>query len=286
MAKTPLRLLSPKNDFVFKQLFGDAKHTKPLESFLQATLGLPEEEFAELLIIDPNMNPEHEDDKHSILDVHVRMRSGREVDVEIQTQSMPDMCNRLQYYTARLVTGQIQAGGDYGELPQSVTIAITDFRLWPGRGRYHHRFCLYEPDAEIPYPNSMEIHTLELPKLPADGDGSKLWEWLRFIASETRDEFEVLAGKDVAMAEAYGRLMELSQDEKSRLRALAHEKFVRDQANRMRGARMEGEARGEAAALKKVARQMLLRHMPVDAIAEMTGLTEPEIKRLSKGRRR
>ncbi len=38
-------ILSPKNDFVFKQLFGDARHTAPLADFLQAVLGLPKEEF-------------------------------------------------------------------------------------------------------------------------------------------------------------------------------------------------------------------------------------------------
>ncbi len=300
--KTPLPLLSPKNDFVFKQIFGDARHTRPLESFLQATLGFQPEEFAELAIVDPNLNPEHEDDKHSILDVRVKLRSGKEVDVEIQAHAMPDMHNRLQYYTARLVSGQMQSGEDYSVLPQSITIAITDFGMWPGKGRYHHRFYLYDPDAELPYPNSLEIHTLELPKLPKDGDGSKLWEWLRFISSKTRDEFEALAGKDDAMAEAYGRLVVLSEDEKERLRALAREKFARDHANRMRGAReeglakglkkgraegrAEGRAAGRAEIQEKVAREMLALQLPLDVIAKATELSEAEITRLGKRRRK
>lgn len=286
--KAPLQLLSPKNDFVFKQIFGDAKNTRPLESFLQATLELPAEEFQELSIIDPNMNPEHESDKLSILDVHVKMRSGKEVDIEIQTQVMPDMCNRLQYYTAKMLANQIQSGEKYSALSQVITIAIVDFTLWPDRKRYHHRFCMHEPEAEILYPDSMEIHTLELPKIPRDYDGSKLCDWLRFISSRTKKEFEFLAGKDTAMAEAYSRLMVLSQDEKERLRALAHEKFVRDHASRMQGAReeglAEGLAKGEARAMQKIARQMLLRHTPVEEIAAITGLPEAEITRLSKRR--
>ena len=63
MTDAPFDILSPKYDFVFKQLFGDANHTAPLEAFLQAALGLPAEEFAGLAVGDPNMNREFEDDK-------------------------------------------------------------------------------------------------------------------------------------------------------------------------------------------------------------------------------
>ena len=58
MSETPSSILSPKNDFVFKQLFGDSAHIAPLAAFLQAALNLPAEEFVDLAIADPNLNQE------------------------------------------------------------------------------------------------------------------------------------------------------------------------------------------------------------------------------------
>jgi hypothetical protein len=40
----PKRILSPKNDFVFKLIFGDQRNTDILADFLKAALKLPAEE--------------------------------------------------------------------------------------------------------------------------------------------------------------------------------------------------------------------------------------------------
>ncbi len=282
MTDAPLSLLSPKNDFVFKQIFGDANDVDPLASFLQAALGLPEEEFADLAIVDPNLNSEYDGDKHCILDVRIKTRSGREIDVEIQVRPTDDIYNRIQCYTAKMVAGQVKAGESYGVMAQSITIVITDFWMWKQDARYHHRFRLYDAEAEMLYPDSMEIHTLELPKLPENSDGSALWNWLKFISSETRDEFESLAGKDAVMAKAYGRLMELSADEKARYRAEAHDKWVWDNNSRMRQSRREGMEEGRREARIEMARQMLELQLPLDIIAKTTSLPEAEIERLQR----
>lgn len=290
MTDAPLDLLSPKNDFVFKQIFGNAKDIDPLAGFLQAALGFPEDEFADLTIIDPNLNAEYDRDKHCILDVRIKTRSGRNIDVEIQVKPTDDIYNRIQCYTAKMVAGQVKAGESYGVMAQSITIVITDFWMWRKDARYHHCFRLHDPETEIVYPDSMEIHTLELPKLPKSSDGTALWNWLKFISSETRADFESLAGKDTVMAKAIGRLMELSADEAARLRAEAHAKWVWDDNSRMRQSRREGreeglaegEAKGKAEARLEMVRQMLQMKMPLDLISKATGLTEAEIERLEK----
>ncbi len=285
MTDAPPDILSPKNDFVFKQIFGDAKNIDPLAAFLQAALELPEEEFADLAIVDPNLNSEYDGDKHCILDVRIKTRSGREIDVEIQVRPTDDIYNRIQCYTAKMVAGQVKAGESYGGMPQSITIVITDFWMWRKDTRYHHRFQLYDSEAEIAYPDSMEIHTLELPKLPENSDGTALWNWLKFISSETRDEFASLAEKDAAMAKAYGRLMELSADEEARYRAEAHAKWVWDENSRMRKSRREGLEEGRAEARREkaqIARRLIRMRMAFDDIANVTGLSEAEIEQLSK----
>ncbi len=284
MPEAPMPILSPKNDFVFKQIFGDANHIAPLSAFLQAALGLQEDEFAGLAVVDPNLNPEHEGDKHCILDVRITTRSGREVDVEIQVERTEELCDRIQYYTARMVAGKVKAGDGYLGMPQSISIVILDYREWED-GLYHHRFRLYDPDAGLPYPNSMEIHTLELPKRPAASDGSGLWDWLTFLSSRTREEFDSLAGKGNAMAEAVARLKELSADERAQLQAEAREKWLWDQAARERQHKREGLAEGLAEGRAntqiEIARRLLGMNMPLIDIVSATGLSEAEIDRLA-----
>ncbi len=285
MTETPIDILSPKNDFVFKQLFGDAQHTAPLEAFLQATLGLPAEEFVNLTVADPNLNREYEDDKLCILDVRITTRSGRDVDVEIQVRPSDELCDRIQCYVARMVTEKVKIGGRY-KVPQSISIVITDHVLWEeDGGRYHHHFRLFDSEAGLPYPNSMEIHTLELPKIPKDSDGTALWKWLKFISSETRDEFESLAGKDTVMTEALLKLMDMSMDQTTRRRAESRAKALWDEAARVRQSREEGEAigeaRGEAKKQAEIVRRLLHRNMPFAEIAELTACSITEIERLA-----
>ena len=167
-------------------------------------------------------------------------------------------------------------------MAQSVSIVIMDFRMWEQDALYHHRFSLYDREAAMAYPNSMEIHTLELPKLPKDSDGTALWNWLRFISSRTREEFALLTGKDTIMAEAYARLVKLSADEQARWRQESREKWEWDNAARMRQSRREGLAEGETKGQAGIVRHMLARHMSVAEIAEMTGLSEAEIEQLQK----
>ena len=51
MSKEPL---SPKNDFVFKLLFGEQTRLDILQNFLMAVLDLPAEEYGHLVIVDPH----------------------------------------------------------------------------------------------------------------------------------------------------------------------------------------------------------------------------------------
>lgn len=273
-------ILSPKNDFVFKQLFGNPAHSAPLAAFLRSVLPLPEEEFESLVFVDPHLKRKFGDDKPCVLDVRVLTRSRHDVDVEIQVARTPDLLERLLVYLSKMAAEKLRPGDSYKKTTKSICIAIVDHRLWED-GRYRHRFRLHDPEAGIEYPDLLEIHTLELPKLPAENDGTALWRWLRFVASETRDEFASLAREDTVMAETVGRLLELSADEITRLRAEARDKWLFDQASRERHSREEGRREGEL----EIVRRMLRAKVSFRDIADFTGCPMPEIMRLAEEER-
>jgi predicted transposase/invertase (TIGR01784 family) len=75
-------ILPPASDWVFKLLFGDERNKDNLINLLKTFIELPNEEY-ELIFLDPHLKPEAEDDKLGILDVKVKTKSGRILNIEI-----------------------------------------------------------------------------------------------------------------------------------------------------------------------------------------------------------
>ena len=60
-------IMSPKYDFVFKLIFGNEKHKDLLIALLSDILGVPEEEFAGIEIINSELLKQFKEDKKGIL---------------------------------------------------------------------------------------------------------------------------------------------------------------------------------------------------------------------------
>jgi predicted transposase/invertase (TIGR01784 family) len=275
--------LSPRNDVVFKLLFGDARDTSLLTEFLKSTLNLPAEDYQDVTLVDPHLNGEIPDDKQGILDVKVRTPTGKVIDIEIQIAGQPQMRERIVFYLSRMVTEQIAKGEDYREIKRSICILITDYKLISENQRYHNRYRLHDAETGSEFSDLLEIDTLELPKLPQD-DGTELWDWLRFLNATTEEEFTMLAEKNSQVGEAVSRLQELSQDERTRLLAESQEKLRRDIAARVYGAeekgREEGREEGWKEAQLAIARRLLDLGISIEEIVKATELTPEEIRTL------
>ena len=197
-------LLSPRIDAVFKRLMGDAHHTSPLIGFLKATLGLPKEEYAEIHFLDPHLPGDLPHDKLGILDVRLETSTGKQIDIEIQLVSLPEMPERILFYLGRMITGQVGRGEGYSQIKRSISILITDYIQLPDVTDYHNRYQLYNPRNGSLFTDLLEINLLELPKLPEETDGSPLYLWAQFFRATQEEEFEMLAKKDEAIGTAVG----------------------------------------------------------------------------------
>ena len=177
VAKAPL---SPKNDLIFKLLFGEQKRLNLLQAFLQAVLDLPAEEYARLVIVDPHLKREFPEDKLGILDVKIHTTTGKVINVEIQVEPQKYIWERILFYAARLTTEQLKSGINYQEIQKAISIIIVDWNLTrEDSGYYHNRFRLYDENTGCRFPDLFEINTLELPKLPLEADGTILWAPLK-----------------------------------------------------------------------------------------------------------
>lgn len=84
----------------------------------------------------------------------------------------------------------------------------------------------------------------------------------------------------------------LTGDEETKRLAYLREKAIRDEAAAMAGAlkrgraegaakgRAEGEAKGRAEEKLEIAKNLLIKNIPIETIIEVTGLTKKEIEKL------
>jgi predicted transposase/invertase (TIGR01784 family) len=275
-----LPLLPLKSDLIFKMVFGDHRNVDILRAFLVAALKMPDEEFETIEILNPYLELDHPNEKLGILDVRLRTKQGKRLIIEIQCRGVLCMQERVTFYTGKNLTSQITSGQAYEELRKTITIAILDYNLLPDGARYHHKFKLYDPVNDTLFTDVIEIHTLELLKLPhgqnANAKEEELLNWLRLIKAEKKEEVEMLATKSPEMRKTVGILKKLSADERTRMLYEAREMAERDELSRIEGARAEGEAEN----MLNVARAMLDENMTLEQIAKITKLPIEEIEAL------
>jgi predicted transposase/invertase (TIGR01784 family) len=271
-----MTLMLPKVDVAFKLLFGDERSKNILADFLKAALpGLAGEEFEELTIVDPHLKREFSGDKLEILDVKLRTARGKSIDIDIQISDLPEMRSRITYYLSNMITEQIGMGGHYNDLKQAISIVITDYDFIPETNRCHTVYRMLETEEHFPFNDLMEIHALNLERLPAQGEG-RLLDWLRFLKAETEEEFKMVAEKNPMIEEAYCKLQVMSEDEANRMIYEARLKAQRDEYSRTQGAiRKERQEERE-----KIARTLKTLEVPVEKIAQATGLSVDEVAAL------
>jgi predicted transposase/invertase (TIGR01784 family) len=294
-------LLSPKDDFVFRSLFGDQNHIDMVVAFLKSFVDLPDEEYAEIIIADPNLMPEVSEGKTCILDLKLRTRAGEIIHIEIQRADTGEMRERMAIYGAKLLAAQIPSGIPYKNVKRVISVLIADFPLLRETADYHTDFLLRNEDGSIVLTNALAFHIFELCKIPRDEDGRKVWRWLKFLSAGTREEFDMLQQTYDELQKPVARLMEMSEDEIFRLRKDAWDRARQDEEARIRLNRAEGkaegraegeaigeaigeargEARGRVEGKAEVALSLLKEGFPVSMIAKTTGLSSDEIERLS-----
>jgi len=270
------RYLLPKVDLIFKLLFGDERNREILKAFLLSVLRLPEEEYEEIIFVDPHLLPEYDGDKLGILDVKIKLKTGKILDIEIQVNPSDVMKERVVFYVSKMVTEQISSGGDYEEIKKVISILIADYELIDNSLKYHHRFTLYDIENNVEFTDLIEINTLELGKLPQVEDGTMLWNWLKFLSSENEEDFEMVAEKNPQIKNAVERLAEISSDEQTRRLYESRHKMEWD----IRGRERKAVKNNQIA----TAKHLLQMDLSAENISVATGLTLKEVNELQNAK--
>jgi predicted transposase/invertase (TIGR01784 family) len=273
--------VDPKVDYAFKRVFGVEKNRPILTHMLHAVLRPPpQQQLAELEIINPFNDKETLDDKLSILDIKARDRSGRQFNIEMQMLADLYFPKRVLYYWAKFHQQQLHEGEDYAALRPTVSICFVNSILFPEKPAHHLPFQLWNPEHQVVLTNDLAIHMIELPKFTKTAEqlADPLDVWLYFLRYAATLDTDALppALNIPVIHQAMEELRMLTQNDLERERYEARIKQQRDERSRIAAAHTIGEMIGSIHLCQRFLQQ------PLTPREELLILPAEELGRLAE----
>jgi predicted transposase/invertase (TIGR01784 family) len=126
----------------------------------------------------------------------------------------------------------------------------------------------------------VKVITLELPKVPEEGDLNPAWPWARFFTCRGEEEYDMLAEEHPEVTKAVVELKRLSWSERRREMAEKEEMWRRDLQAVADDARQEGREEGRGEEKLETARRLKSMGLSAEQIAAATGLSLRDIEAL------
>lgn len=275
-------LMKPKVDFAFKEIMEDETARK---SFLAAVLGLKPEEIKSAKIQNTNLRKIHAGDKQGILDVNVSLNDDTEANIEIQLTELKVWPDRSLFYLSKKYVDQLKEGEPYTVLKRCIGINILDFKLFKDEEEYYSRFHIREDTRNIIFSDKMEFHIIELPKLPKElkEGSSELLLWSKFISSEKKEEFEMLAERNEGIRSAYQRLQVISQNDEKRREYEARMKAIHDYNQGMYEAEERGIKKGRQEGRQEERKEnikSMMEYLSIEQVAQIMKTSVTEVQNI------
>lgn len=303
------RYLDPKADLTFKKVFGE--HPDLVISFLNALLPFEKEEeyITEVEYLPSELVPDNPIRKDSIVDVRCKDKCGRQFLVEMQMVWSPEFKQRVLFNASKAYVRQIEKGKEY-ELLQPVFSLnlVNDIFETDLPDEYYHYYRLVHVEHTEKVIEGLHLVFVELPKFKPQTFSQKRMHvlWLRYLTeisdnstevskelldnSDIRkavDQLELSAFSDEQLA-AYEKFWDIVRVERALLKnaerkgmAQGIEKGIaRGIKQGMEKGRAEGRAEGCAEEKRNTAKTMKEKHLPIEIIVDITGLSLNEIEKL------
>ena len=275
-----------RNDYAFKRVFGVEENKDVLQDLLECILDIPPETIAGLELLDKEFHKDSISDKTGVLDVKLRLKNNTIIDIEIQNRWNSEFVQRTIFYWAKMYTENLKTSEAYTKLPKCITINRVGegFNL---NNLLHSEYNVVEKHINDKLSDELEIHFLNLAKvkehqenIELDEKKKKLYNWLKFIETDNPEVRKMLAQESPMMRKANAtiEIMEMSPKEKwlyeNRM------KYEHDKASWKHVGYQEGIDKGAHQAKLETAKNLLAMNFPIENIAQATGLSLEEIKKL------
>lgn len=296
-------------DWAAKRLLRNKANFGVLEGFLTVLLG---ENIRILEILESESNQMSEDDKFNRVDIKARNSKDEIIIVEIQNTRELYYLERILYGVAKAVTEHIELGNIYSDVKKVYSISILYFDIGQGNDYLYHGQNSF---VGVHTGDMLQVTTKEkgaiVRKLPAEifpeyflirvnefnqSAVTPLEEWIEYLKTGTirpdtkapglEEAREKLIYYNMKPAErqAYDRHIDAIMIQNdvlgtARLEGL-QEGFQEGREEGREEGRKKGKEEGKEEALISMVRNMKSLHLPVETIAQVSGLSIEQIEKL------
>ena len=274
------KYINPFTDVGFKKIFGQEINKDLLIDFLNSLL--KGERF-----LDKEQLGEFKDDRSLIYDVYCETDSGEKIIVEMQNKSQPYFKSRSIYYAAQSVARQGERGSLWSfDVKAVYCISFLNFQQEGISEKFRTDIALLDMQTKQLFSDKIRLIYLQLPLFTKDVSEceNQFERWiyvLKNMEKLNRYPFEI---KDKVFKKLIETCDVASWTREERIKYDRALKHFRDTIAVMEGQKQEGRAEGikegEKKAQLNIARNLKNSGIPVDVIAQSTGLSVEEINNL------
>ena len=275
-SKSMARYLDPKNDLVFKRVFGE--NPDLLINFLNALMPFePGRHIVEIEYLPSELVPENPGKKDSIVDVRCRDNFQRQFIIEMQIFWTKAFYNRVVFNAGKAYVLQLDKKVDYDLLHPVYTLAILDDIFDHKTDNFYHHYQIVNKENTDEIIPGLEFVLIELKKFhPETITERKLAIlWLRFL-KEVGEKMRKLP-PEMYENEFIRKAAELCEEAAfTDAEMYAYDRYwdsVRIQTTLLNAALREGATKKE----KTIVINSHKAGLPVETIAAITGLNAEQI---------
>ena len=274
-----IELLDPKNDYVFKRIFGEKGDEDILMSLINAILkGNPT--IKELELLNTEYPKEGVITKGCQFDILAKTDNNITINIEMQYRRNSNIRDRIIYYSDRLNVGEYKVGQKYGE-KKVISIWIFAENLTDREEPISEIFpCFKENknDKWEVFTENKRIIIFELKKYKTTDYNYKdiLTNWVNFLQEPNILENNPLKINNNELDRALDKLEYISKKDEERYIIDSFTDYERDYYNDTKTAKEEGLKEGKI----EMAKKMLKEGLDLNLISKLSDLSVEEIKNL------
>ena len=271
------KYLSPKADLTFKLVF--AEHKDLMMSLLNALLPLAEN--APITSIEyetPEMVPERDCGKNSVVDVRCKDALGRQFLVEMQMNWDDEFKKRVIMNASKAVLKQVGKAELFTLIQPVFSLNLLNDKMkGEASDEFYHDYAILNVDHHERSLDYLRFVFVELPKFKPRNIMEKKMAvlWLRFLTEINEDTLEapaeLLENEDIRKA-----LSIVEKSAMSEAQLYAYERFW-DEVNRSHVLKESSFKEGRAVERLANARSLIKNGVPLDLVVKSLSLTEDEL---------
>ncbi len=277
---TQKKYFNPYTDFGFKKLFGEEGSKDLLIDFLNQLL--PDyHQIAELNFKNVEQLPDIGTERKAYFDIYCESVTGEKFIVEMQKAKAEFFKDRALFYTSFPIREQAQKGEWTFELLPVYFIAVLDFEYDKHEAvrKFKRDVFLKDQDGDIFY-RKLQFIFLQMPFFNKQENelATHFDKWCYFL-KHLKDFDHIPAILNEPFFQKGFEIAEISH-----LTPAQHELYQKSLLQywdtSYKEGKEEGEIQGELKKAKEIAKTLKNKSLAVEFIAEVTGLTEKEIKEI------